>query len=60
MNLVYAKIVKAAEIHGVVHVDQNGGKTMLEETYIQTDNQYSQGIVLDEYHGKLSLCSAGL
>jgi hypothetical protein len=31
---------------------------MLEETYIQTDDQYSQGIVLDEYNGKLSLCSA--
>lgn len=31
---------------------------MLEETYIQTDDQYSQGIVLNEYNGKLSLCSA--
>lgn len=31
---------------------------MIEETYIQTDDQYSQGIVLDEYNGKLSLCSA--
>lgn len=31
---------------------------MLEGTYIQTDDQYSQGIVLDEYNGKLSLCSA--
>ena len=31
---------------------------MLEETYIQTDDRYSQGIVLDEYNGKLSLCNA--
>ena len=41
-------------------IEKSKEKSMLEETYIQTDDQYSQGIVLDEYHGKLSLCSAGL
>lgn len=31
---------------------------MIEGTYIQTNDQYSQGVVLDDYSGKISICSA--
>ena len=40
---------------GAISVKQESER---KANYIQTDDQYSQGIVLDEYNGKLSLCSA--
>lgn len=31
---------------------------MITETYVETNNQYLQGAVLDEYNNKYSICSA--
>lgn len=31
---------------------------MIEGTYIETSEQYKQGVVLDEYGDKISICSA--